>query len=87
VETAKHCKVLFFAKSEAKLVQDITDEIAGLEILTVSDTETTKPKSMMVNLLTLETNLTYAVQQKNIDKTTIKYNNELLNKAGYVNKK
>lgn len=88
VESAKHCKVLFFTKkSDSKMIQDITDEIAGLEILTVSDTESAKPKSMMINLLTLETNLIYAVQQKNIDKSTLRYSNELFGKAGYINRK
>lgn len=87
VESAKHCKVLFFAKSDNKFVQEITDQISGLEILTIGDTETSKVKNMMVNLLTLETTMSYVVQQKNINISTLKYNEELFKKAVYVNKK
>lgn len=87
IETAKHCKVLFFTKADSKLVQEITDELTGLEILTIGDTETTKSKNMMVNLLTLETNLSYMIQQKNINNTPLKYDENLFKKASYINKK
>lgn len=73
--------LVFISQSYSGKLEDVINYLADKPILTVSDTKGYCERGVMINLLILDNNLSFEINEKTVSKSSLKMSHLLLQKA------